>query len=125
VLKFHGLRLRAEPVLQAKVVAISIKSSVAAVACLLSAATFADEPMRCGNSIVSSLSSIAELLAKCGEPDAKDTRTGDVRSPRSSGNRTVKTGTTVIETWTYRGGRMAPRVIASVDGKIKNIATKH
>ena len=95
----------------------------AAIFMAYSSFAFADESMRCGNALISSANSVAELLAKCGEPNAKETRTEDVRAQGVHGSFSV--GSTVIETWTYqKSSRALPRIVTIVDGKIESIKTK-
>lgn len=98
------------------------------VICVLIAATaftsaFADESMRCGNALVDKTATVAELLAKCGEPTSKESKTEDVRAPTGRGGMAL-IGTTTIERWTYApSNRQFPRVVTIVDGKIKSIET--
>jgi hypothetical protein len=80
-----------------------------------------DESFRCGSSIVSVESSVAELLAKCGEPSSRQVSTEDVRTHVVKGG-TEKIGTTTVETWRYDRGSRAPAMIVTVaDGKIQSI----
>lgn len=89
----------------------------------LSQSVRADESMRCGSSLVSSKATVAELLAKCGEPNKKEVRIEDVRRKGLYGY--FKVGETTIETWTYqRSNRVLPRVVTIVDGDILRIETK-
>lgn len=80
------------------------------------------ETFRCGNSIVSSDSSVADLLQKCGEPTARKTETRDVMSRNRNYDLLVKSGETTIETWVYdRGSQAKPMVVTIIDGRIKSI----
>jgi len=82
----------------------------------------ADETFRCGNWIVSSDLAVDDLLKKCGEPTTRKTETQDVMSRNRNYDLLVKTGETIIETWTYnRGTQAKPMVVTIVDGKIKSI----
>ncbi|HEY6643167.1 DUF2845 domain-containing protein [Povalibacter sp.] len=87
----------------------------------IAATVHADETIRCGSSIVNSSMARDEILAKCGEPTAKETREEEVRA-RNLNGALVEVGTSVIETWTYdRGSRAAPIQITIVDGKVRSI----
>jgi hypothetical protein len=80
------------------------------------------ESMRCGNSIVDETVSVADLLAKCGEPLSKDVRTEDVfaRNPDTGFNR--KIGTKIIERWIYqRSNRSLPMAVTIIDGKVNKL----
>jgi hypothetical protein len=84
--------------------------------------TASAENFRCGNWIASSDMSVADLLTKCGEPTTRKTETQDVMSRNRNYDLLVKTGETVIETWTYdRGTQAKAMVVTIVDGKIKSI----
>jgi hypothetical protein len=85
------------------------------------AAASADEPMRCGNALVTMPISLEELLSKCGEPAAKDVSTEDVRAGGKSGtSRAV--GTATSEKWTYRSSAQSqPMVVTIVGGKVTKI----
>jgi hypothetical protein len=52
-------------------------ATLVAVLCMLSISVRADEPMRCGSSLITSQDSLATLLVKCGEPAKKDSRVED------------------------------------------------
>lgn len=93
---------------------------VAAIA-MIAGVAHADETIRCGKWVVNSSLSVAELVAKCGEPTAKESREEEVRARNVNGG-TYRVGTTVVETWTYdRGSRAAPIRVTIVDGKIQAI----
>jgi hypothetical protein len=65
--------------------------------------------------------SVEELLEICGEPTSKTVETVDVYARTAAGGR-IRTGTSVIETWTYdRGSQSFPMVVTIVDGKIKSM----
>ena len=62
---------------------------------------------RCGSWIARTELAVSELLAKCGEPVKKETRTEEVLARNTAGY-TYKTGdVVVIETWTYQRGTRA------------------
>jgi hypothetical protein len=72
---------------------------------------------RCGNSLVSADSSVADLLKKCGKPSSQRATTQDVYSSEH-----VKVGTTTIETWRYNRGTTAPpMIVIIIDGTIQSI----
>jgi hypothetical protein len=100
-----------------------MKTSPAIVAVLLMLPFAASaETFRCGNSIASSDLSVDDLVKKCGEPTTRATRTEDVLVRNRNNGLMVKTGETLIETWTYeRGTQSAPMVVTIVDGRIKSI----
>lgn len=97
-------------------------ASLVAVACPLVFAALAHaETFRCGQWIASPEMSVEELLQKCGEPTDKRVETVDVYARAAAGGR-LKTGTTVIETWTYdRGSQSFAMVVTIVDGRIKSM----
>ena len=80
------------------------------------------ESFRCGQSLVSENSTVAEILEKCGAPTSKTSETVDVYGPGVSGGGRVKRGTTTTETWTYdRGSQSFAMIVTIVDGRIKSI----
>lgn len=87
-----------------------------------SAVVHADS-LRCGNKIVSESATLAELTAKCGQPQSRDIEREDVFALNPNGVR-VKTGAqTVKERWIYRPTPGAlPMAVQIVDGKIVSIA---
>ena len=77
-----------------------------------------DELFRCGSWLVSSQTSVAELLQKCGEPSSRQVSTEDARAHVVGGG-TQKVGTTTTEIWRYdRGSKM---IVTIVDGNIQSI----
>src|SRR5579863_5271638 len=77
-----------------------------------------DEQFRCGSWLVSTQTSVAELLQKCGEPSSRQVSTEDARAHVVGGG-TQKVGTTTTEIWRYdRGSRM---LVTIVDGNIQSI----
>jgi hypothetical protein len=80
------------------------------------------DSMRCGQSLVNEETSVAELLAKCGEPQEKTSRTEDVLAVNAAG-RAYKTGATVThERWVYRrSSRALPMAVTIENGVIKRI----
>ena len=87
----------------------------------LPATSVGDEQFRCGGSIISVESSVAELLQKCGEPSAREVSTEDIRAHVAKGG-TEKLGTTTVEKWRYdRGSRSARMLVTIADGKIQSI----
>jgi Protein of unknown function (DUF2845) len=78
---------------------------------------FSDGFFRCGNSLVSADTSVADLLSKCGKPSSQQVSTSDVLSLHG-----VKVGTSTTEIWRYdRGPRAAPMIVTIVDGQIQSI----
>jgi hypothetical protein len=81
----------------------------------------ADETIRCGKWVVNSSLTVAELVAKCGEPASKD-RTEEEVWTRNVHGGSYRSGTSIVEYWTYdRGSRAAPIRVKIVDGKIRSI----
>lgn len=81
------------------------------------AAGFCDGYFRCGQWLVSSDTSLAELLKKCGEPSSKSVSIQDI-----VGTYGQKLGKTRIETWRYdRGSRAAAMIVKVIDGKVDSI----
>jgi len=101
-----------------------MKTSLAVATALLALtpAAYADETFRCGTKIASSDLTVDELVRKCGEPTTRTFRTEDVLVRNRNNGLMLKSGETVIETWTYdRGTQAAPMVVTIVDGRIKSI----
>ena len=79
------------------------------------------ETFRCGARIVSTDSTVNELVQHCGEPASRTSNTEDIRA-RNRYGLWVTTGQTTTETWTYDRGPQAERMVVTiVDGKIKRI----
>jgi len=97
---------------------------LAAALLLLPFAASADESFRCGNWIASSDMSVQELVQKCGEPATRESRTEDVLVRNRDNGLMLKTGETLIETWTYDRGANPAMVVTIVDGRIKSIDRK-
>jgi hypothetical protein len=93
-----------------------------ALACgLLATAPALAETFRCGQRIASPEMSVEALLEICGKPTTKTVETVDVYARTAAGGR-IRTGTSVIETWTYdRGSQSFPMVVTIVDGRIKSM----
>jgi hypothetical protein len=77
-----------------------------------------DELFRCGSWLVSTQTSVAELLQKCGEPSSRQVSTADARSHVVGGG-TQKVGTTTTEIWRYDHG--SKMLVTIVDGNIQSI----
>jgi len=76
-----------------------------------------DGYFRCGSWLVSSDTSLSELLKKCGEPSSKRVSVQDV-----VGEHGQKLGKTRVETWRYeRGSRAAAMIVKVVDGKVESV----
>jgi len=87
-------------------------------------AVYAGDDVRCGNSIVNSDMTPAEILQKCGEPTSKQVTTEDVRAANAGGG-TRKIGMTHTEVWTYdRGSNAFGLVVTIVDDKVKSIVSQ-
>jgi hypothetical protein len=85
----------------------------------------ADETFRCGKWIIDSSLTPAELADKCGPPTWHESRTEDVLVRNGNTGLMMKTGETLIETWTYdRGTQGAPMIVTIIDGRIKSIDRK-
>lgn len=98
---------------------------VIALVIALNAAPANADNFRCGNWIASADLSVTELLAKCGEPTARESRVEDVLSRNFNTGLMYKSGERTVETWTYlRGSRASPMVVTIVDGQIKSIERK-
>lgn len=90
---------------------------------LPAAAIHADESLRCGNWVVALPVTVEELVAKCGEPAAKEVSSEDVRVPGKGGTGSRVIGTTQSETWTYQpSSQSLPMVVSIRDGKVVRIA---
>jgi hypothetical protein len=79
----------------------------------------AGESFRCGQWIITDELTLAELKAKCGEPDSKTSETVEVRGKVGTGS--VPRGTTTVEHWTYVLSSGAHYVVTVVDGEIRKI----
>ena len=97
---------------------------MAATLLMLPIAASADETFRCGNWIASSDMPVSELVQKCGEPTTRESRTEDVLVRNRDNGLMLKTGETLIETWTYDRGANPAMVVTIVDGRIKSIDRK-
>jgi hypothetical protein len=76
-----------------------------------------DGYFRCGQWLVSSDTSLTELLKKCGEPSSKKVSIEDI-----VGEHGQKLGKTRVETWRYdRGSRAAAMIVKVIDGKVESI----
>ena len=98
--------------------------------CLLPAARAQAESFRCGNRSVAEGSSRAELLLKCGEPFARETRTEtyEVKVKDSVGHgdsvSATRTVTVTWDEWTYNFGKHDfVRVVVFRDGKLFDVRT--
>lgn len=79
-----------------------------------------DGYFRCGTWLVSSETSVTDLLKKCGEPTSRKVSIQDV-----IGSFGQKLGTTRVETWRYdRGSRAAAMIVTVVDGKLQSIESE-
>ena len=79
-----------------------------------------DGYFRCGSWLVSSDTSLSELLKKCGEPTSRKVSVEDV-----VGDHGQKLGKTRIETWRYdRGLRAAAMIVKVVDGKVESVGSE-
>ena len=84
---------------------------------LLPGICLGDGFFRCGNYLVSSDISVADLLKKCGNPTSQTSTTGDVRNEYG-----VKVGTSTTQVWRYdRGSRAAAMIVTIIDGKVQSI----
>jgi hypothetical protein len=119
-----GSARREGPVLTSLAMKALIFLALGAGPCFATSA-YADESFRCGKWIVNSDLSPEEVLAKCGQPTLRESRTEDVKTRNSYTGLMQKVGETTLETWTYdRGTQAAPMVVTIVDGKIKSIDRK-
>lgn len=92
----------------------------------LPAAATADEPLRCGNWVVTLPISLADLLSKCGAPAAKEVTTQDIRTGGRAGGASRASGTTTTEKWTYHsGGQSMPMIVIIVDGTVTKIGPEN
>lgn len=81
----------------------------------------AEDTVRCGSSLVSSDTTVENLVEKCGEPARKKVEEEEVRAGNAGGGTHV-VGTTVTETWFYdRGSRAFGFEVVIVDGKVKSL----
>ena len=83
-----------------------------------------DESVRCGNYIVISEATVAELQEKCGQPTTQQVTEEEIRTPVGEGVSRV-IGTNVTEIWTYdRGSRAFKIVVTILNGKIMKIVSE-
>jgi hypothetical protein len=98
-----------------------VARTVMALGLLLFAGAAPAESMRCGSSIVNETTSVAELLAKCGEPLSKDVKAEDIYTRNADGF-SRKIGTKITERWIYqRTNRSLPMAVTIVDGKVTRL----
>ncbi len=89
------------------------------------AAASADETFRCGKWLITSDLTLGEIIAKCGPPAVRTSRTEDVHVMRRDNGRMMRSGTTTVETLTWdRGTRAAAMVVIVEDGKVKSVDRK-
>jgi hypothetical protein len=91
----------------------------AAIALGVTTGAAAGESFRCGQWIITDELTLAELKAKCGEPQSRTAETVQVRGKAGTGS--VSRGTTTIEHWTYVLSSGANYVVTVVDGEIRKI----
>jgi len=84
--------------------------------------------LRCGNQLVADGASKSDVLLKCGEPMAKDSRTETVsdklkqRGDDGTTTSTEKTVTKTIEEWTYNfGPNRFMQVVVFENGKLVDV----
>jgi hypothetical protein len=76
-----------------------------------------DELIRCGNSLVSTEMSAADLLSRCGRPTSQSVSTQELQDEYGT-----KVGTLTTETWRYDGDSKAPAMVVTiVDGQVQRI----
>jgi Protein of unknown function (DUF2845) len=86
---------------------------------LLAGGSARAESMRCGPSVVDETTSVTDLIAKCGEPASRETKSEDVLARNPDTGFTRKIGTQIIERWIYQHSSGAlPMAITIVDGKV-------
>lgn len=89
---------------------------------LFAVAANADEPFRCGKWVITSELTVGEIVSRCGAPDARQSRTEDVRIRNRNTGLMMTRGQTTTETLTWnRGARAAAMVVTVVDGAVKSI----
>ncbi len=105
-----------------------MRSAPAIALCVLASAVAVQaraDNFRCGKWVATPDLPVADLLARCGEPASRQTRTEDVMSRNYDTGLMFKSGEQTIELWTYdRGLNAAPMVVTIVDGRIKSIERK-
>lgn len=99
----------------------SLGAAIVSLSLLATGSPAEAETFRCGQRIASPDMSVEELLEICGEPTDRTVATVDVYARTAAGGR-VKTGTSIIETWTYdRGSQSFAMTVIIVDGKIQRM----
>ena len=97
--------------------------AIAAFACAAVVAGSADarELFRCNGSIVQTGQTIPEVLARCGEPDSRESAAVPIRATGRLGGSYV-VGTAVVEHWVYtrRGGQF-PAYLTFDQGRLRRI----
>jgi hypothetical protein len=97
-----------------------IRTALAILVATLPVSAFA-ESMRCGKWVINEESSPAEIIEKCGEPQQREITENDVLARNAAGN-TYRTGTRIVERWTYqRSPGALPMQVTVVDGKVTEI----
>jgi hypothetical protein len=91
------------------------------IATSIASAAHADH-MRCGSLLVNESTSVADLLAKCGEPKSKDVKSEDVLTRNPDTGFIRKIGTKTTERWIYqRSSGSLPMAVTIVDGKVNSV----
>ncbi len=81
----------------------------------------ARELFRCNGSIVQTGQTIPEVLARCGEPDARESTAVPIRALGRRGGSYV-VGTAVVEHWVYeRCGGQFPAYLTFDQGRLRRI----
>lgn len=77
---------------------------------------------RCGKYLATPDLSVADLVARCGEPVARESRTEDVMTRSRRTGLMYVSGQVTTERWIYdRGVNASPMVVTIVEGRIKSI----
>src|SRR5579862_454466 len=92
-------------------------TAIGALLVLMPGICAADGTFRCGSWLVSTDTSVADLLKKCGKPSSEEVSTQDVENKYGA-----KVGTSTTQIWRYdRDSRPGPLIVTIVDGRIQRM----
>jgi hypothetical protein len=97
--------------------AMRVITTMCALLVIVPRVCLADGFFRCGSWLVSTDTSVADLLKKCGKPSSEEVSTQDVENKYGA-----KVGTSTTQIWRYdRDTRPGPLIVTIVDGRIQRM----
>lgn len=97
--------------------AMRLITTMCALLAIVPGVCLADGFFRCGSWLVSTDTSVADLLKKCGKPSSEEVSTQDVENKYGA-----KVGTSTTQVWRYdRDSRPGPLIVTIVDGRVQRM----